>query len=99
MEAQSGEKVAGYTLENINLEYETIDNPKIATDITQLYMVGRSLTFENVTLLKDEKWDKNATVVNETINIPIITLVIRIGDFLLLTYVNNTSQTKAWGLI
>ena len=33
-------------------------------------MVGRSLTFENVTLLKDEKWDKNAIVVNETINIP-----------------------------
>ena len=27
------------------------------------------------------------------------TLVIRIGDFLLLTYVNNVSQTKVWGLI
>ena len=55
MEAQSGEKVAGYTLEDINLEYETIDNPKIATDITQRYMVGRSLTFENVTPTKRRK--------------------------------------------
>ena len=86
MEAQSGEKVAGYNLEN-----ETIDNPKIATDITQRYMVGRSLTFENVTLLKDEKWDKNATVVNETINIPRLNMR---GILMLFQEVNETDPEK-----
>ena len=70
MEAQSGQKVQGYTLENMELEYETIDNSQIATDITKRYMVGRSLAFEHVTLLKSVEWDKDATVVNETINIP-----------------------------
>ena len=40
MEAQSGQKVDGYTLENIELEYETIDNSQIAADITKRYMVS-----------------------------------------------------------
>ena len=70
MEAQSGQKVDGYTLENIELEYETIDKKDLAKEITEKYMVGRTLLFEHVTLLKTIKWDKDATIVNETINIP-----------------------------
>ena len=50
MEAQSGQKVQGYTLENIELEYETIDNSQIAADITKRFMDGRSLSFEHVTM-------------------------------------------------
>ena len=45
MEAQSGQKVQGYTLEDIELKYETIDNSQIAADITKRYMVGRLLSF------------------------------------------------------
>ena len=45
MEAQSGQQVQGYTLENIELEYETIDNKQIAEDITERYTVGRTLSY------------------------------------------------------
>ena len=69
MEAQSGQKVQGYTLENIELEYETIDNGNLAKKITGKYLVGRTLLFKHVTLLKTLKWNKDATIVNETINI------------------------------
>jgi hypothetical protein len=31
--AQNGEKVAGYTLENIELEYESIDNAELAKTV------------------------------------------------------------------
>ena len=33
-------------------------------------MNGRSISFEHVTMLKSVEWDKDATIVNETINIP-----------------------------
>ena len=33
-------------------------------------MDGRSLSFENVTMLKSVKWDKDATIINATVNIP-----------------------------
>ena len=70
MEAQSGQQIQGYTLENIELEYEIIDNGNLAKKITGRYMAGRTLLFEHVTLLKTLKWDKDVTIVNETINIP-----------------------------
>ena len=69
MEAQSGQKVQGYTLENIELEYETIDNRQIAADITKRYKDGHTLSIEHVTMLKSVEWDKDTTMVNETINI------------------------------
>ena len=65
MEAQSGQKVQGYTLENTELEYETIDNSQVGADITKRYMVGRSLSFEHVTMLKSVECDKDATMVNK----------------------------------
>ena len=70
MEAQSGQKVQAYTLQNIELEYETIDNSQIAADITKRFMDARLLSFQHVTMLKSIEWDKDTTIVNETINIP-----------------------------
>ena len=70
MEAQSSQKVDGYTLENIELEYETINNMQIHNEITERYMKGRTLSYKHVTLLKSVKWDKGITLTNETINIP-----------------------------
>ena len=70
MKAQSGEAVEGYSLENIELEYETIENQELANEATEVYELGKSLDFDHVTLMKTTEWDKNTTLVNETINLP-----------------------------
>ena len=70
MVAQSGESVAGYSLENMELEYETIENLDLAEETLKNFSVGRSLSFNHVTFMKTVEWDKDATLHNETINIP-----------------------------
>ncbi|CAB4008212.1 Hypothetical predicted protein [Paramuricea clavata] len=70
MNAQSGESVEGYTLENIELEYESIENNNLARKSENLYGAERELSFEHTTLMKKTEWDKNSTIVNETINVP-----------------------------
>ena len=70
MVAQSGQSVAGYSLENLELEYETIENLDLAEEVLKNYSVGRSLSFNHVTLMKTVEWDKDATLHNESINIP-----------------------------
>ena len=70
MVAQSGSSVGGYTLENLELEYETIENEKLVSDVLSNYTTGRSLSYNHVTLMKTVEWDKDATLHNETINIP-----------------------------
>ena len=60
MVAQSGQSVAGYSLKNLDLAEEVLKN----------YSVGRSLSFNHVTLMKTVEWDKDATLHNETINMP-----------------------------
>ncbi|CAB4026871.1 Hypothetical predicted protein [Paramuricea clavata] len=70
MNAQSGESVEGYSLENIELEYESIENNNLARKSENLYGSERELSYEHVTLMKKTEWDKNATIVNETINVP-----------------------------
>ena len=64
-----GESVDGYTLENIELEYETIDNIDLAKQIRQMYIDGRTLKYEHVLSFKSTIWDKGTTV-NETIDVP-----------------------------
>ncbi|CAB4034093.1 Hypothetical predicted protein [Paramuricea clavata] len=64
------ETVATYTLENIELEYESIDNAELAKTVESQFDTGRTLSFEHVTLLKTVEWDKDDTLVNETINVP-----------------------------
>jgi hypothetical protein len=70
MSAQGGESVEGYTLENIELEYESIDNIDLARKAENLYGSERELSFEHTTLMKKTEWDKDSTIINETINIP-----------------------------
>jgi hypothetical protein len=70
MNVQGGEKVEGYTLENIELEYESIDNIGLARKVGSQYNVGRKLSFEHVILMKKTEWSKNFTIINETINVP-----------------------------
>ena len=70
MSAQGGESLEGYTLENIELEYESIDNIDLARKAENLYGSERELSFEHTTLIKKPEWDKDSTIINETINIP-----------------------------
>ena len=70
MKAQSGEVVEGYSLENLELEYETIENQELANEATEIYETGKSLDFDHVTLMKTTEWDKDSTLINETINLP-----------------------------
>ena len=44
MVAQCGFSVGTYTLENLKLEYETIQIQDIASDVSQAYNTGRSLS-------------------------------------------------------
>lgn len=68
--AQPGETLGSYSLTNLQLEYETIDNPDIADRVTSLYRTGRSLSFEHVTLMKTTIWSASSTLINENINVP-----------------------------
>ena len=70
MTAQGGQKVEGYKLENIELEYETIENDVLASEVSSMYTTGRSLPYKHVTLMRTSNWDKDLTIVNEYINIP-----------------------------
>ena len=70
MIAQSGETVAGHTLENLVLEYETIDNPDLADRVSTPYSSGRSLSSEHVTSVKALEWSKDSTFINENVNLP-----------------------------
>ena len=70
MVAQSGQKIAGYTLENIKLEYETIESPKLAELTNNEYDIAKSLGFEHITQTFKQQWSKDKTLVNLTINVP-----------------------------
>jgi hypothetical protein len=70
MVPQSGQKVDGYKLENLELEYETIENDSLASEISSMYTTGRSLSYKHVTLMRTSNWDKSLTIVDENINIP-----------------------------
>ena len=68
--AQNGQTLGNYSLENLELEYETIENQTIADEVASMYAVGRSLSFEHVTLMKTVPWAASSTLINENINIP-----------------------------
>ena len=70
MNAQGGESVEGYTLENMELEYKSIDNNDLARKAEGLYGSERELYFEHATLMKKTEWSKDSTIINETINVP-----------------------------
>ena len=65
-----GEILGTYSLENIQLEYETIDNLDVARKISQTYNVGRSQSYDHVTLMKTLNWAASSTLINENINLP-----------------------------
>ena len=69
MVAQSGQKVAGYSLEDIRLEYSTIKNSNIYNQALNEYE-GRSLIFRDISFVDAVPWGKDTVLINKTINSP-----------------------------
>ena len=69
MVAQSGQKVAGYTLENVRIEYSSIENPTVYNKALNTFQ-SRTLVFEEVSFIDPETWGKDTTILNKTINLP-----------------------------
>ena len=68
--AQGGEDKGNYRLDNLELEYETIENDRLASEITGQYSSGRSLSYKHITLMRSCNWGRDSTIINENINIP-----------------------------
>lgn len=68
MTAQNRSTVCTYTLVNLELEYETIQNLDIAPEASGLFGSGRSLSYEHATLMKTVDWDKYQVVTNAIYN-------------------------------
>ena len=69
MVAQTSQKVAGYTLEDVRLEYSSIENPDVYNKALSSFE-SRTLVFEDVTFIDEEIWGKDTTIINKTINLP-----------------------------
>ena len=70
MTPQSGESIGDYKLENMRIEYESIENIEIAKEISRMYEAGRSMYFEEAQLLETKPWAKTLTMTSEKVNIP-----------------------------
>ena len=68
MVAQSNQKVAGYALEDVRLEYSSIENPDVYNKALNSFQ-SRTLVFEDVNFIDEENWGKDTTLVNKTINL------------------------------
>ena len=68
MVAQTNQKVAGYSLEDVRLEY-SIENPDVYNKALSSFQ-SRTLVFEDVTFIDEENWGKDTTIINKTINLP-----------------------------
>jgi hypothetical protein len=64
MTAQGGEQVDGYKLDNLELEYETIENGALASEVSSMYSTGRSLSYKHLTLMRTSNRDKDLTIVS-----------------------------------
>ena len=69
MVAQTSQKVAGYTLEDVRLEYSSIENPDIYNKALNSFQ-SRTLVLEDITFIDEENWGKDTTIINKTINLP-----------------------------
>jgi len=59
-----------YTLSNIQLEYETIQDVDLSRRITGSYNSGKSFLYEHVLHFRTSTWKQSDTILNENINVP-----------------------------
>ena len=69
MVAQNNQKVARYTLEDVRLEYSSIENPDAYNKALNSFQ-SRTLVFKDVNFIDEENWGKDTTLANKTINLP-----------------------------
>ena len=50
--------------------HETITSPELSAEISSKYSTGRYQSYEHVTLMRTEEWDKPSTIQNMNINLP-----------------------------
>ena len=70
MTVQASQTLGTYTLKDLQLEYKTIENMDIASEIAEKYSIGGSLSYEHITFMKTVVWAAASTLLNENINIP-----------------------------
>ena len=70
MIAQSGEEKGTYLLDNITLEFETINGREIAKSTSEKFRNGTDLYYPFVQYLRGEEWEKDSTKKNIDITIP-----------------------------
>lgn len=70
MVAHSVSTAGTYTFENLELEYETIQNPYIASEVSGAYNTSSRLYHKHTTLMKIVEWEKSLTLINENIDLP-----------------------------
>ena len=63
MTVLASQTLGSYTLEDLQLEYETIENMDLANEIADKYSIG-------ITFTKTVVWAAASTLMNENINIP-----------------------------
>lgn len=60
--AQTNQASASYSLENLELEYETISNNQLVEEISSMFSLGRSISYEPVTMFQKISWPKASTI-------------------------------------
>ena len=61
MTVQANQTLGTYTLEDLQLEYETIENIDLANEKAEKYSIGRSLSYEHITFMKTVVWAAAST--------------------------------------
>lgn len=69
MKVQLGQTVGEYSLEKLQLGYETINNIDLAQETSNLYSVSRLLSYEHVIHIKKTKWSSSSMLINKNINV------------------------------
>ena len=70
MTVEANQTLGSYALQDLQSEYDTIENMDLANEITEKYSTGRSLSYEHITLMKTVVWAATSSLLNENINIP-----------------------------
>ena len=71
MVAQTGEQKGKYKLNDINLEFKTVNGGEISTQTSNLFKRGRHLYYDYTKYLNKVAWPKDSTIETFSVNIPL----------------------------
>ena len=67
---QTGEASTSYSLQNLQLGYETVTNSDLANEIESVFLSGKSILCEHITMFQKIAWPKANTIQNINVNVP-----------------------------